>query len=208
MTIAYPLGWPAGIVPNDMTMRPRVLVAGVEMEFTGAVQTVKWQGAWFEFEATFPPLEEDDHERMAAFKLSLHGRHGTFLVGDLSKKRRGTPTGMPVVRGAGIVGSTLPTRGWVPGSTGNLRQGDYVQLGAGLLARLHRVLSLSVDADGAGEADCDVFPPVHGGQALTDGQAVTVDSPVGLFRLASNEMAWRAQLARQYGHVLAARSVP
>ncbi len=206
MAITYPLTW-VGIQARKLTLRTRDVIGLETMPLTGEQQIQEHAGKWWEFEAIFPPLNEADGETLVCWRASLNGVKGTFLVGDLSKTRRGTPTGGAVVNGASQVGATLNIRNLTPNSTGNLLLGDYIQLGAGLNARLHKVLTASVDADGSGNASIDLWPNITAKQALLDGQAVIVDNPVGLFRQPDNANEWDVALAKQYGLVLAARSV-
>lgn len=68
-----------------------------------------------------------------------------------------------------------------------LLPGDYLQLGSGASSRLHKVITPAV-ADGNGEAVLDIWPALRASYA--DGAAVTLDSPRGVWRLASNEMPY------------------
>lgn len=63
--------------------------------------------------------------------------------------------------------------------------GDYIQLGSLSSARLHKVISDSI-VDSSGVATLDIWPALR--TSYTDGATVTIDNPVGVFRLASNEM--------------------
>ena len=75
--------------------------------------------------------------------------------------------------------------------TGTLLAGDYIQLGTGANARLHKVLQ---DQDGNGTLE--IWPALRADQS-----AVSADltSAAGLFRLSSNEQSWSVNEASIYG---------
>lgn len=80
--------------------------------------------------------------------------------------------------------------------TGYLKAGDYIQLGSGSSATLHKVLT-DVNTDGGGDAALTLWPHIR--NAPADGSAVVVQNAVGLFRLASNETSWSVNEASIYG---------
>jgi hypothetical protein len=82
------------------------------------------------------------------------------------------------------VGSTtLYTRGWTPNQYRLLLPNDCMQIGY----RLHRVLDV-VDSDEYGNAQINIWPSIR--DVLTDGEAITLNNPQGLFRLATNKRTW------------------
>lgn len=102
----------------------------------------------------------------------------------------------PFVNGAGQVGDTLVIDGASPDETGYLLPGDYIQLGSGSTATLHKVLT-QVDTDSAGNATLDIWPHIR--TAPADNAAVTLNNTVGRWRLASNETSWSVNEAAIYG---------
>jgi hypothetical protein len=72
--------------------------------------------------------------------------------------------------------------------------GDYIQIGTGSSATLHKVLS-NVNTDGSGQAVLDIWPAIRG----TRSGSVVVRDTVGLFRLQSNSSSWSINDASVYG---------
>jgi hypothetical protein len=66
--------------------------------------------------------------------------------------------------------------------TGTLLAGDYIQLGAGSSAKLHKVL---VDQSGSGSLE--IWPALRANYTAS---AATLTNPKGVFRLANNQTNW------------------
>lgn len=135
-----------------------------------------------------PPMTRAEAEEWFSFLVKLNGQYGTFLLGDPHAAPRGSAAstpGTPVVNGASQVGSTLAVDGLPASATGYLKAGDYIQLGSGATARLHKVLN-DVDTNGSGEATLDIWPDLR--SSPDDDSAVVVSDAVGNFRLSTNEI--------------------
>jgi hypothetical protein len=102
----------------------------------------------------------------------------------------------PFVNGAGQTGSSLVIDGASPDETGYLLPGDYIQLGSGATATLHKVLT-QVDTNSSGQATVDIWPSIR--TAPADNAAVVVSNTVGRWRLSSNESSWSINEASIYG---------
>ena len=102
----------------------------------------------------------------------------------------------PFVNGAGQTGNSLIIDGASPDETGYLLPGDYIQLGSGATATLHKVLT-QVDTDSSGNATVDIWPSIR--TAPADNAAVVVSNTVGLWRLSGNESSWSINEASIYG---------
>lgn len=196
MAITYPVTFPdLGI--RSMNIRAQSVVSIASSPFTGSQQVYRHQGQWWEAEVTLPPMKRDEAEQVAAFLLKMNGQYGTFLLGDKANTApRGVGTGTPVVSGGSQTGSTLVTDGWTTSTTGILKAGDWIQLGSGSTTRLHKVLN-DVDSDGSGVASIDIWPNLR--SSPTDGEAVVVNSPKGIWRLASNSTEYSIDEASIYG---------
>lgn len=196
MAITYPVTFPAvGI--RSMNIRARTIVGVSASPFTGQQQVYKHQGEWWEAEVTLPPMKRATAEQVAAFLIKMKGQYGTFLLGDpANTSPRGVGTGTPLVNGANQTGSSLVTDGWTADTTGILKAGDWIQLGSGSTTTLHKVLD-DVDSDGSGNATLELFPRIR--IAASDDAAITVSSPKGIWRLASNSMEWSIDEASVYG---------
>lgn len=197
MAITYPLALPLVRSEASVTFGYRDSAAVTASPFTGDEDVQVWSRQGWLAQVSFPPLAEADARAVIAWLVSLRGRRGTFLMGDpLRTAPRGVGTGTPLVKGAGQTGEELITDGWTAGQTGILKAGDYLQLGSGSSAYLHMVLA-DANSDGSGNATFDIFPRLR--TAPADNAPITVISPVGRFRLRSNEQRWDEQTAQFYG---------
>jgi len=201
MAITYPLSIPTAIGIAEITLRASSAVAISESPFTYKQQVVAHSGQRWEASVRIPSVKSDKAEEWITFLLKLKGREGTFLMGDPNLKTpRGsaaTAAGTPVISGALSSGDSEITLSGLPASTtGYLKPGDYIQLGTGATASLHKVLE-SVDSDGNNEATFEVWPAVR--RSVADAEAVVVSSTVGKFRLSSNVTSWDIDNASFYG---------
>lgn len=196
MAITYPVTFPdVGI--RAMNIRARTVVGISSSPFTGQQQVYKHQGEWWEAEVTLPPMKRATAEQVAAFLIKMKGQYGTFLLGDpANTSPRGVGTGTPLVNGAGQTGSSLVTDGWTADTTGILKAGDWIQLGSGATTTLHKVLD-DVNSDGSGNATLEIFPSLR--SSPSDNAAITVTTPKGIWRLASNQIEYSIDEASVYG---------
>lgn len=184
MTISYPITLPSSPAPASLRIYPRSIVAVGVSPFSGAQQAYRHQGQFWQADVALPPMRRADAAPWIAALLQLDGRYGTFRLGDASHQTpAGVATGTPLVKGAGQTGQSLITDGWTAGVTGILKQGDYIEVAS----RLYMVM-VDANSDGSGNATLDIWPRLR--VATLDNEAITVNSPRGIFRLASNEMPW------------------
>jgi hypothetical protein len=199
MAESYPLS-----TPNNDIARVRLIarnaVAVAASPFTFAQQVYRHQGQGWEADITLPAMKRADAEEWISFLLRLRGQYGTFLLGDPNGATpRGSASsvpGTPVVNGASQTGDELNIDGLPVSVSGYLLAGDYIQLGSGATATLHKVLE-NVDSNASGEATLNLFPKVR--TAPADNAAVTVTDAKGNFRLNANETAWDIDTATIYG---------
>lgn len=193
MTITYPLTPPTDIA-KAIRFSPVAVVAQNTSPFTLEQEVFEHMGQMWRVTVQVPPLEKDQGEKWASFFLALNGIQGTFLLGDpVGQTPRGTPTGTPVVDGAGQQRSkVLNTRGWTP-NTEIFKAGDYIQLDG---YRLHKVL-VDTTSDGAGDAALDIFPRIR--DELLDGTTIITENTVGIFRLEENIPSYEVAEAVLYG---------
>lgn len=132
--------------------------------------------------------------------ISLRGQFKTFLMGDPSacipQGLAATFAGLPVVDGAGQTGETLNITGASASKNSWLKAGDYIQLGSGSTATLHRVLE-DANTNASGQTTLSLWPHIR--TAPSNGATVTVNNAVGRWRLASNETNWSVNEASIYG---------
>ena len=197
MAITYPLTLPSHTGIQNITLRA-VNTVGMSMSpFTYQQQTVAHAGQRWECDITLPAMNRADAEQWVAFLVSLRGRFGTFTLGDpVGATPRGSAGGTPLVNGASQTGGTLNIDGCTASQTGWLKAGDYIQLGSGGGATLHKVLA-DADSNGSGEVSLDIYPYIR--SAPSDNAAVVVTNTVGNFRLASNEQNWSIRETSIYG---------
>ena len=201
MAISYPVTFPASIGVSSINIRAKTVVGVSSSPFTGQQQVYKHQGQWWEAEVSLPPMKRDEAEQVVSFLIKMNGQYGTFLMGDfLSTAPRGIGTGTPLVNGASQAGDELVTDGWTVSTTGILKAGDWIQLGSTSTSTLHKVLD-DVTSDASGNATLNIFPKLR--SAPDDNAIITISSPKGRWRLASNETDYAIDNASIYGMTFA-----
>jgi len=201
MAISYPVTFPASIGVSSINIRAKTVVGVSSSPFTGQQQVYKHQGQWWEAEVSLPPMKRDEAEQVVAFLIKMNGQYGTFLMGDfLSTAPRGIGTGTPLVNGASQAGDELVTDGWTVSTTGILKAGDWIQLGSASTSTLHKVLD-DVTSDASGNATLNIFPNLR--SSPDNNAAITISSPKGRWRLASNETDYAIDNASIYGMTFA-----
>ena len=102
----------------------------------------------------------------------------------------------PFVNGANQTGDSLVIDGVSPNEVGYFLPGDYIQLGTGSSATLHKVLT-TTDTNSAGEATLDIWPSIR--IAPADNSVVVVQNTKGRFRLKENTTQWQINDISSYG---------
>lgn len=176
------LAFPTQPAPKSIELGMNDTVAIARSQFTGSTQLQAWPGSDF-WDATIalPKLIATDAAVWSAFLAECRGMLNVFFLSDPTYKGpQGTVLGAPVVSGVNnAMATVLNTKGWTPNSFRLLLPGDYLQLGN----RLHKVLD-QVNSDASGHATITIWPSIR--EATTDGQAINLNNPSGLFRLAEN----------------------
>lgn len=185
MAISYPLTFLTHTGVRSIELRAVNAVAYSSSPFTFAGQAIAYPGQQWMADITLTAMRRSDAERWVAWLVSLRGQFGTFLMGDPNAASpQGTSTSATITGSAGD--STVSVS-----MTGSLLTGDYIQLGSGSDATLHKVL---VDKTGSG--NLEIWPALRKDRSAV---SATLTSPKGLFRLASNEQAWSINEAEIYG---------
>lgn len=199
MAETYPLSFPSHTGVSTIELSAMDVVALSESPFSLAQQVVRHSGARWSATIKIPATKRADAEYWNAFLLRLRGRYGTFLLGDPNGATpRGTASsspGTPVVAGGSQTGNELDIDGCPASATGYLKAGDYIQLGSGSTARLHKVLE-DVNSDGTGAATLNLWPDLR--SSPTDNASVVVSDSKGVFRLSDNEARWAIDTAGIY----------
>lgn len=197
MAVSYPLTLPT--YTGFKSVRFRMVRASVMSmsPFNYAQQTLEHPGQRWEADIVLPPMNKTSAKAWIAWLASLNGFQGTFTMGDPDgATAAGDATGTPLVNGADQTGSTLVIDGATVSTTDWLKAGDYFQLGSGSSATLHMVTQ-DADSDGSGNVTLEIFPAIR--TAPADNAALTVSSPVGLWRLKEADTAWDLDRAAVYG---------
>lgn len=185
MAITYPLSTPTTIGFESIELRAVNAVATSQSPFTYKQQVVSFGGQRWEASVAIPSVHRDKAAEWVAFLLALKGPTGTFLLGDPDYATpRGTVSSCVLTGNAGDETVSVVM-------TGSLKAGDYIQLGSGSTARLHRVL---IDQTGSGTLE--IWPALR---STYSSQTVVFNNPKGLFRLMNNVSSWSINNASSYG---------
>jgi len=185
LAISYPLALPASIGIANITLSANNAVAISSSPFTFQQQIIRHAGQRWTASVSIPPVRRDLAEPWIAFLLALNGPVGTFLLGDPNAKTpRGTATSATLT---GTAGSSSPTITMI----GTLLAGDYIQLGSGATATLHKVL-----VDRSGNGTVEIWPALR---STVTNATVTLTNTVGRFRLSSNQQSFSIDNASIYG---------
>lgn len=192
MAISYPVSLPTATGISSITIRAKNAVALSRSPFTYDQQVHAYSGQSWEADVTLPPMKSSNAEQWNAFLISLRGQFGTFTMGDpANTSLRGTATSVVVTGSAGD--KTLDVN--VP-SGETLLAGDWLQLGTGSDATLHKVLE---DYTGTGSLEADsleIWPAIRKDRSAV---TATISNTVGNWRLASNEHAYTIDNLKRYG---------
>jgi hypothetical protein len=161
MAISYPLNTPTTIGFESIELRAVNATITSQSPFSYKQQVISHTGQRWEASISIPSVLRDLAEPWAAFLTALKGQTGTFLLGD------------PL------------------GATPRGTAGDYIQLGSGTTARLHKVL---VDQSGSGTLE--IWPALR---STYSGATVTTTNAKGVFRLNQNMSSWQISNANSYG---------
>lgn len=207
MATTFPVSIPS-TGTRSIRIRQRSVVAVGQSPFTLEQQVQRHQGQVWELDVQYGPLARADAEALLAALASLNGQEGTFLFGDSANKSpRGAATGTPLVNGGSQSGEDLATDGWTASVTGILKAGDWLQVGTGSTARLHKVLA-DANSNGSGQATLTLWPRISPVATPADNSAIVTSYPKGVFRLTTSGMDWSIDVAKRYGIAFSAVSLP
>ena len=185
MAISYPLALPTHTRISQISLTAGNAVAYSQSPFTFAGQAHAYAGQMWQADVTLPPMRRTDAEQWVAWLVSLRGQLGSFLLGDPTNcSPRGTATAATISGSAGDNSVSVVM-------TGTLLAGDYLQLGSGATATLHKVLQ-----DQSGDGTLEIWPALRSDQSSA---SADLSSAQGRFRLATNETSWSIDNASVYG---------
>ena len=200
MSIVYPLAMPTDVIGiSEIELRAENAVGITQSPFTYRQQVFRYPGQRWTASISIAPVNREYGEPWVAFLLALNGQAGTFLLGDpLGACPRGAVgTDTVLINGAQAAqASAINLKGFTPSTANVFLPGDYIQLGSGATATLHKVLT-AASSDSGGLATVDIWP--YPRRALTDNEPVVYNDAKGRFRLGANQQAWTIANNLRYG---------
>lgn len=185
MAISYPLATPTSIGIAQIQLSAKNAVAISQSPFTYQTQVHAYAGQSWMASVSIPPVHRDLAEPWVAFLLALRGPYGTFLLGDPNcTSPQGTATSATVSGSSGDSSVSVTM-------TGSLKAGDYIQIGTGSDATLHKVL-----VDKLNSGTLEIWPALRKDRSSV---SATLSSPKGLFRLVPSNTSWSINDASTYG---------
>lgn len=185
MAISYPLSTPTSIGFASVEFTASNAVAVSSSPFTFKQQVHTYAGQMWSASVSIPPVRKDLAEPWVAFLLSLRGQTGTFLLGDPNNTSpQGTATSADIT---GVAGDSSVSVSML----GSLLAGDYIQLGTGADATLHKVL-----VSQTGNGTLEIWPALR---KTRTSAAATLTNPRGLFRLSGSQQNWSIGDNSSYG---------
>ena len=185
MAIVYPLSIPNTNSITSFNLDAVNAVAYSQSPFTFAGQAHAYSGQMWQLDATLKPMRRSQAEPWISMLTSLRGQFGTFLIGDpLGCNPRGMAASVSVSGSTGNDSVTVVM-------TGSLLAGDYIQLGSGSTATLHKVLQ-----DQSGNGTLEIWPALRSVQSSA---SATLTNTVGRFRLNSNSISRPSNSSGVYG---------
>lgn len=186
MSITYPIQTPTSIGFAEVEFSATNAVAISRSPFTFSQQVYTYAGQMWSASVSIPAVRKELAEPWVAFMLALRGQQGTFLLGDPnSTSIQGTATSATVTGTAGSSSITIAM-------TGTLVAGDYIQLGTGSSATLHKVL-----LDKTASGTLEIWPAIR--RDILSSEDVVLANAKGVFRMSSNEQNWSISNSSTYG---------
>jgi len=196
---SYPLALPntPGFVQSRFALQRAVAVAS--SPFTGQSQSYEHPMALWTAQLQLPPMKRATAAAWQALLLKLHGRRGTFLLGDPDAKvPRGaiSLSATPTLNAAANAGDYQMQIAGVGTSIVAFRAGDYIQLGASSTARLYMIVD-DATSNGSGVVTVNIEPSIR--VTVASGSAVVYQSAKTVFRLDANDIGWDADQVSRFG---------
>jgi hypothetical protein len=190
----YPLTFPSTPNIQNFAIRP-IRAAGITRSpFDFSQQVFDHQGAQWVGEVKLPPMKQTAAKAWEVFILQCRGVTGTFLMGPPLCSPAGTGTGGDLAVAGAVRDESISVQN--AGAAATYKAGDWVQIGTSTGARLHKITA-DATADGSGNVTLNVEPELK--QAYGATTAVNLTNPVGIWRLATNDVGWDINSAARFG---------
>lgn len=188
MSILYPVAIP--------TINGKTLIQSVDMRLVqSAAMTesttnfkqliVDYNTARWEAEVTIRPLDHSEAKVFQAFLASLRGITGTFTFGDPLMKYTTAPT-VKLYQSESAGADTLRIQ-----NTGvvDFDAGSHFELGGNLYVLLESLVA-------GASAGREIMPTLKEAQSINT--FLSIDEPVGTWRMATNDLGWSIGTAGMY----------
>lgn len=186
---------PSNFSTSEWTIRRTVAVS--TSPFTYGSQASDFGGSQWATTVKLPPMLREDAVAWQVFFMQLHGRLGTFKLGDPDGRTiRGGCTGTINVNGSHSVGAYSVAVENAPNSTVIFKTGDYIQFGSGATQKLH-IVTADCTSNGSGQATVEIEPPLK--TALADDSTIVYANTTCIMRMDSNDLSWNADKVSVYG---------
>ncbi len=194
----YPLTLPTSPAFSKARWTLKRATAISESPFTGQQQVFDYGYALWQAVLTLPPMMRSDAANWEAFMMKLHGRKGTFLLGDPDAKTiQGGATTSATLNGAIAVGAfTISIDTNNANMTNVFKAGDYIQIGSAAAAKLYMIVD-NANSNSSGVASVNVEPAIK--TAASDGAAVDYTAAQGVFRMDAANLGWDTNEVSRYG---------
>ena len=195
---SYPLSHPTDVGFKSSNFSISRSVAVVESPFTGTQQAHEHDRALWKATMSLPPMARSTAAKWLAFFMKLHGRKGTFLLGDPDcKTAQGAITGSVTTYGAIAIGAYDITLQTSLASTSNVfKAGDYIQIDSGGSSKLHMIVE-DANTDSDSRTTVTIEPTIK--IAVSSGTSVTYSGAKGVFRMDANTLGWDADYMSRFG---------
>ena len=153
---------------------------------------------------TLPPMNRATSAEYQA-TAQLHGRKGTFIMGDpdgKTKRGNASQNNLTIASNTAIGAYQIPVSGLTNSQSNALVKGDYIQFGTGAGAKLHMIVA-DASASSSGTATLTIEPALK--VAITASTTCVITNTVGVWRMDTNDLNWDSNHASIYGFSLVVR---
>lgn len=179
--ITFPLTLPADGGPSRATIRDVNTVGVTSAPFSLSEQIQEYDGQAWEFDLTFPPMDQDRGRAWVSALRALRGPVGTFYFITPNYVRRGVvPADDVTVSYGSQVGNLLVVHTSQIFLANAFRAGDFFSLGTTTGIKLYTILE-TVGTNSDGDANLYIWPRLRTSPA--GAAPLEFASPRGLFRL-------------------------
>ena len=194
---SYPLSIPT--TPSNFSTSEWTIIRTVAVSqspFTYKSQSADFGGAIWQTTVELPIMNREQSSLWTSFFMQLHGRAGTFLLGDPDARAiRGGLTSSIQTNTTASVGAYDIVIDGANASTLIFKAGDYIQLGSGASSKLHMIVA-NVTSNSSGVATLPIEPPLK--TAIGNDSQVIYENTKAVMRMDTNDLGWSANQSNNY----------